>query len=303
MKKVIFVAGTAYSGSTFFHMMLANDPNGFACGEVRSLLEPRKANHQNISCSCGQNPCPEWKSVKERGGKHWVDIIFQNHPHIDTLVVSSKSPIWIQQQNHILKRKGIDFKNILIWKTPAEYGQSMKRRGFFHEWERSFVNYYRLYAALIEEWRAVRYEDLVKNDEAVLEIVCDYLKIPYFSGKAKFWERSYHVLAGNSSARFHLYDNKEAEAVVKNYDKERMGFYRKFYYRSPDDPDVLSDVQRAYEENRNVHLIQEMLSTYDVNNSAIDRYTATIVAMPPVDVIMRKIKDYYLTQVGLIKYR
>lgn len=302
MKKVIFVGGTAYSGSTFFHMMLANDPEGYATGEVRSLLAPRKPNHRNLSCACGQEPCPDWQLVRERGSKHWVDVIFDNHPEVEIIVASSKSPIWIEEQNRILKAKGIDVRNVLIWKSPAEFGQSMKRRGYFYDWEKSFVNYHRLYAALIEDWRAVRYEDLVKNDEAVLEKVCNYVDIPYFEGKVNYWERPYHVLAGNTSAKFHLYEDKKAKAVVNNYDKERMNFYRKIYYRAPDDAEVLADVKRALVDNQNLQPVVQALEEWDVRNAKTERSSHTEIAMPFMGVALRKMKDFYLTQVGQIRY-
>ncbi|MEM7330564.1 MAG: hypothetical protein AAF490_00640 [Chloroflexota bacterium] len=302
MKKVIFVGGTAYSGSTFFHMMLANDPKGYACGEVRSLLAPRKPNHRNITCSCGENPCPDWQQIKEKNTENWVQNFFDIHPDVDILVASSKSPIWIQQQNLQLKNQGIDCRNILIWKTPAEFGQSMKRRGYFDQWERSFINYYRLYASLMSEWRAVRYEDLVKNDQEVLSKACDYLEIPYFAGKEHYWERSYHVLAGNTSAKFHLYNNEKAQAVVNNYDKERMNFYRNIYYRAPDDEEVLADVDRAFKENVHLKPIMNMLEGYDIDQQHVDDALRNQATMAGKDVTVRKVKDFLLTQIGRYRY-
>lgn len=303
MKKVILVGGTAYSGSTFFHMMLANDPKGYACGEVRSLLAPRKPNHRHLTCSCGKHPCIQWQQVRENKANDWAKTIFNQNPNIEIIVASSKSPIWIQQQNQLLKSQGIDCRNILIWKTPAEFGQSMKRRGFFEEWERSFVNYYRLYATLIDEWRAVKYEDLVKNDEAVLKLVCEYLEIPYFEGKASYWEREYHVLAGNSSAKFHLYDDQKAKSVVKGYDSERLKFYRNIYYRAPDDEEVLSDVKRAYDENAHLLAITEALTSFDINAVQPDPTHLSQIAMPMLSTSMRILKDYMLTQIGKVRYR
>lgn len=302
MKKVIFVGGTQYSGTTFFHMILANDPHGYACGEVQSLLTPTKQNHLHLTCACGEDPCPHWQLVKERGATHWVDVIFDNHPEVRFIVASSKNPIWIKEQTQLLKKKGIDVQNVLIWKSPAEFGQTMKRRGFFNLWERSFVNYHRLYATLIDEWRAVRYKDFVENQEEVLKLVCDYVQIPYFYAKSNYWERSYHVLSGNTSARFHLYEDKKAEAVVKNYDNERMKFYRKIYYRKPDDAEVLADVERAYQENSYLRPVVETLEAWSVRQTVVDPQRASQIAMPFFDVTLRKLKVLYQTQLGRLRY-
>ena len=57
MKKVIFIGGTSYSGSTFFDMILANDPKGFSCGEVNALFNPYRPHHTDPLCGCGDINC------------------------------------------------------------------------------------------------------------------------------------------------------------------------------------------------------------------------------------------------------
>lgn len=302
-KKVILVGGTAYSGSTFFHMMLAHDPHGFATGEVRSFLEPRKSNHQHLSCTCPNDPCSFWETVKTREGENWFDIAFEYEPDTKLVVASSKSPIWIAQQNELLAKRGIDCHNVLIWKTPTEFAQSMKRRKEFEYWERSWINYYRLYAALVPNWRAVKYEHLVKQGDSLLETICRYVEIPFFEGKENYWQRDYHVLSGNSSARFHLYNDQKAEEIVSGHDQERLNFYRKIYYRAPDDEQVITAVSQAYHRNPQLCEVEYALMQMDVTKTAVvpDQVLAPIKMSTPA-VLLRQFKDFAVTQVGKVRY-
>ena len=120
-RRVVFVQGTAYSGSTFFHLMLANDPAGFACGEVHGLFRPHVDGHVNRICSCGDPQCQLWPQVLARGEEELYASIFSLRPEVRLIVDSSKQPFWIRTQNRRLARANIRYDNILIWKTPLEF--------------------------------------------------------------------------------------------------------------------------------------------------------------------------------------
>ncbi len=305
MKKVIFVGGTAYSGSTFFHMILANDPGGFATGEVQWVFNPRRDNHVNMACTCSneEHECETWQQVRANGEENLYDTIFERFPHVNFIVTSSKSPFWIHKQNKLLEKKGIDYKNIVIWKTPLEFAQSANRRGMFDVWEKNWVNYYRLFASVMPEWRAVKYADIVHNKEQTLKTACSYLDIPYFAGKEDYWESQHHVLSGNTSARFHLYDNKDAQEIVKDYDKERLDFYRKIYYRKATDDETITAVNTAKNSEPQFEHIENMLQRCDVSQAQLDKKAIQSVAYPLPSVEMRRVKDNVLTTYGKVKYK
>lgn len=65
--KVIFVCGSAHSGSTFLDLMLSNNKKGLSLGEVRSLFYPTNIHHINPICGCGSRNCHLWQVVKKRG--------------------------------------------------------------------------------------------------------------------------------------------------------------------------------------------------------------------------------------------
>ena len=219
VRKVIFVCGTSYSGTTFFDMILANDPVGFSCGEIHALFHPYRPHHFNPECGCGDSDCNLWAEVLKGGKENVYDTIFELMPNIKFIVDSSKNPFWISYQSGILQKKKYSIKNILIWKTPLELAHSFDKRGRLKDWEKSWINYHRLFFTLINDWHSIKYYDLI-NKKVALKNVCNYLEIPYFSGKKKYWQKNdYHTLFGNTSAKIHLFSHdkyhfQEAESEL-----------------------------------------------------------------------------------------
>ncbi len=66
-------------------------------------------------------------------------------PEVEFIVDSSKDPFWIRSQSENLRRKGIQAKNILIWKTPLEFAYSCQRRDHFEDWDGRWIDYHRRY--------------------------------------------------------------------------------------------------------------------------------------------------------------
>jgi hypothetical protein len=204
MKQVIFVGGSSYSGTTMLDLTLGNDPSGFSCGEVARYLHPTRPHHIRPICGCGNPNCRTWPSILEHGTHQLHETIFDSHRNVQFIVDSSKDVFWIKTQHDRLRRRGIDTKHVLIWKTPLEAAESFKKRGRLAVWEKSWVSYHRLYFSLIPEWTAVRYSEYVSNP-ASLRTICSDLEIPYFEGKERYWEKQHCILGGNHSARVHLY--------------------------------------------------------------------------------------------------
>ncbi|HDH57681.1 MAG TPA: hypothetical protein ENF16_03625, partial [Bacteroidetes bacterium] len=199
MKKVIFIGGTSFSGSTFLDMILANDPRGFSCGEVRALFHPWRPHHFNPECGCGDENCEVWRQVLQNGEKNLYETIFSLFD-VDFILDSSKDLFWIKKQMRYLGKQNVEVKNVLIWKTPLELAYSFKKRGRLKEWKKSWINYHRAYLTLIGPHLAVKYSDLTKDEKALIKI-CEYLEIPYFAEKIHYWEKTHHTLFGNTSAK------------------------------------------------------------------------------------------------------
>lgn len=204
-KRVVFVGGTSYSGSTMLDMILGNAPNGFSCGEMGALFYPNRRHHLKHRCGCEDLACKVWETVRNAGpaGAHMA--LFEMFPEVDFLIDSTKNPLWIREQGNVLERSGIDVVHILIWKAPQEFEHSRHKRERSSGWQRAWLHYHRAYMGMVKGWRAVRYRDLVESPDA-LKASCNHLKIPWFEGKERYWDKRHHILFGNNSAKIHLYD-------------------------------------------------------------------------------------------------
>ena len=275
MRKVIFIGGTAYSGSTFLDMMLSNSPKGFSCGEVHALFYPYRKHHIDYKCGCGDTSCELWRIVKQRGVKCLYQTIFEMHPEIEFIVDSSKDSLWIRDRTADLKGTGIEIKNILIWKAPDEYFSSRIKRKKIQRSERTWLNYHKIYFANVKHWRAIRYADLARSAE-VLKLLCEKLEIPYFSGKEKYWEKTHHTLFGNTSAKIHLYNSEsnefkrcanELDTTIQKFeskDKEHKP-YKEIYY---DSPELVKKYEMTTRKPQEIGYIQAILEAADISNPA-----------------------------------
>ncbi|HFC54061.1 MAG TPA: hypothetical protein ENJ43_06470 [Gammaproteobacteria bacterium] len=255
-KKVIFIGGTSYSGSTLLDMLLANSPSGFSCGEVYAMFHPFRKHHVDPACGCGDPQCNIWKHLKRQGPKKLYHSIFEMFPEVDCIVDSSKDPMWIRDRSNDLAGSGIAVRNVLIWKTPQEFHQSRKKRHQEHRWESEWINYHRHYFSLVDEWISLPYAELAKSPRT-LKILCERLQIPWFEGKEAYWEKRHHTLFGNTSAKIHLYDKEskqfqqcrqELSGQDRNEEKGELDSatpYKEIYYQAPQD-DMLQDPSGHY---------------------------------------------------------
>lgn len=258
-KKVIFIGGTAYSGSTFFDMILSNDPNGFSCGEVYALFHPFRPHHINPICSCMDKNCHLWNSLLKKGKQNLYKTIFEMFPNIDYIVDSSKELQWIKEQNEILEKQKINVKNILIWKTPEDFLKSiLKRNGKKDRLKKSWIIYHRKFATWIKEWRSVSYKEFTTNDKKLKE-VCEYLEIPFYTEKKEFWNKKHHTVFGNNSAKVHLSEKVTPETNEKEVKRKEI-----YYFETKN-----KNIKRIVEEYRNkdkyFDTVEKMLVTNDVS--------------------------------------
>lgn len=272
-KKVIFIGGTSYSGTTIFGMILANDEKGFSGGEMSALFKPQKAHHFDPKCGCGNKKCEIWPMVLKNGISNIYETIFSKFPNIRFIVDSSKDPFWIHYQNKILKKNKIEAKNVLIYKTPLEAAFSFKKRGRLAQFKKSWINYHRLYFSLVKDFRTISYKQLTTN-YIFLAKICNYLEIPYFDNKEQFWNKTQHTIFGNSSAKIHLYDGHAIEYVkckerIMKYNKRKMNFineHRRIYYKDVNDAEVKKFLQRKSKKSEKMQLIADILKEEAVEN-------------------------------------
>ena len=72
--KVVFIAGSSYSGSTMLGLVLGSDETAFYCGEIKQYMRRRNLKQRQALghhfCTCGERyeACSFWTSVHSRYG-------------------------------------------------------------------------------------------------------------------------------------------------------------------------------------------------------------------------------------------
>ena len=307
MRTVVFVGGTAFSGSTLLGMSLANDPTGFAVGEPHNHLQPTRPHHPNLVCACGDKHCAVWQEVRKNGPDKLYETIFDLFPEVEFIVDSSKDPFWIRSQGRRLEQVGIRTKNLLIWKTPLELAYSFKKRGKPEAWERAWVGYHRLYTSVVEDWKAIRYREYVE-DPTVLETTCRYLQVPYTVDKARFWEKAHHVIGGNHSAKIHLYAEgtpRYESSVAKHgsIGEERIReTHRQVYYQSVNDPELHNHVEERIRESALIGKIVGLLDARDISRDTPAERVPSGIRLSGPAVRARELRRALVLGIGSYRY-
>jgi hypothetical protein len=203
-----------------------------------------------------------------------------------------------------LAGRGIRAKNILIWKTPLEFAHSRQRRGRLENWDREWIRYHRLYFSAVDDWRAVRYQEVANaSNGAVLEKACRFLEIPYFPGKEEYWKKTHHVLFGNRSAQFHLYSPTKAKDYLAGVsDEEMMAYYRSIYYRQAEDLALQNTVDKAMSNSKEFDRILGVLEAHDVSNEAVKESDVRAAKLSWPSLVYRRCKYRVRAEFGKLRY-
>jgi hypothetical protein len=308
-KKVIFIGGTSYSGSTFFDMMIGNDKSGFSCGEVNALFYPFRQHHLNPTCGCASEDCSIWNEVLKSGRKQLYTSLFNLMPHVKFIVDSSKDPFWIESQAKNLKNLNIGVKSLLIWKNPHELAYSFNKRGR-SKWDKIWLNYHRVYSTLVPNWRSVSYSELTTKPET-LENVCQYLEIPYFEKKNEYWKKKHHLLFGNTSATVHLYSEKEPKYSNKSNKSDKSNgdskknTYRSIYYERVENKLLIEEVDKVIQKEPGFRDLLRLLEDRSINAKNGNDYENTNIKLSSSELLLRRlfsiIKKSKMEKIGMLK--
>jgi hypothetical protein len=227
-------------------------------------------------------------------------------PEVQFILDSSKNVHWIREQSARLRQRGFDVKHLLIWKMPLEYAHSLKKRGRLDELG-NWARYHRLYYSLIDDWRAIQYYQYTQNAAQLLQRVCDYLGIPYFPGKERFWEKQHHSLGGNLSSRIHLYaeDSSSYQNVEARARRELSAAaatqHRKIYYENPADTSLHDLVRQMKRQAPEVDQIERMLLAFDVFHPVVEQREWPGLRLSPSSLIVKRLR--LATRDQISKYR
>jgi len=282
-RKVIFVGGTSFSGSTLLDMILANDRAGFSLGEIYALFRPGKRHHLTEIRRLRKDT--RWASILRGGENCLYRNLFSTFSEVDFFVDSSKEVFWMKKQQRILKRLGIPFRNVLIHKSPAEVALSYGKRGAHGRWAAAFVKYHREYFRLFgADFTSISYKRLVTNP-GDLEELCTDLGINYFSGKEKYWEKSHQTFFGNQRAKAHL----ENFSIIGNENKADLAREgeKTLYYNPPPDS-VMAAI-----ESQKLSSVWRIHSILNGNRKNADLPTKAVVLPRLRNFIARTLKKVF----------
>lgn len=255
MKKIIFIGGTARSGSTLLDLVIANDPKAISLGEIHALFEPTRKHHFVEIERLKQDNV--WKKIIRGGKKNLYQNLIKYFPEIDIFVDSSKDPFWCKyhQKSH---NKNYIAKNVLIHKTPHELANSFIKRRKDKEWIKTYINYHRKYFSLIDDFVSISYKELITN-KSCLEKLCEKLDIIYFKKKINYWDRKQITFFGSNSVKS---DNShKAKSQLTNQERNEIkydGIRKKF----------IDYVNKNIENNTIIPLIEDEIKRHDVFSKA-----------------------------------
>lgn len=269
-KKVIFIGGTSFSGSTMLDMMISNTKRGFSVGEVNAMFRPFRPHHFKPMCGCGDPECKVWIKIKDKGEDALYQSIFEEFTEIEYIVDSSKDPQWINKQISNLSRQGITVYNILIWKDTVSFCASMIKRnkkGGINAW----INYHRLYLSLLHKCIPVSYSDLAQNSSALLAQLCEKTAIKHEEGMENYWNKQHHTLFGNDSAKVHLsksaddykIQDKKNPLQSPKEQQNNTDSHRSIYYNT-DNSIVSKQMQDEIKSSAMINLIINQISHGDI---------------------------------------
>ena len=205
-KSVVSILGASHSASTMLGAMLGSSSSTgevFHIGEAYAFFEEShpKSGWQNC---VSEDACSIWTKISPRTEpEDAFHQIFSIAP-CDTLIDSSKNLVWVARSTHKLNTLNIDSKLLLTLPNISYLVQSAHHRQVPNKTIYRQVQYYERAISLFDGIWCLRAESLISKPAETLSEVCDALRVPYFSGKEKYWEFEHHHKYGSAMTRRHI---------------------------------------------------------------------------------------------------
>jgi len=210
MKRVIQVGGTDRSGTTLLGLILANDFDAIALGEVMHLFSPTHKDYRKKISNLKRDN--RWADIIKDKPENLYHNIFEMFPKVNLITDSSKDPFWFKKTGG--KSKIYDIIRIVSYKTPAQLKKSYDKRGF-DNWHTVYVNYYRRYITLIPTFRSVFLDSLLSEPDTI-KVLCQFCEVKYHKARLNYWEKEQPNFFGSPTAKKNKIDldNKSIDEDV-----------------------------------------------------------------------------------------
>jgi len=193
-KKIIFIAGTSYSGSTLIDLILSNSSNATSVGEIEAIFNPVKIHHLNKIEELKSDPV--WGDLLDKG----VKKLYQNlHDILDVEIIvdSSKNPAWIRYHIDRLPQD-VSYEVILVYKSLPDLKHSYEKRGRYN-WVKIYKRYHNLFFNTISDFNRIEYKDIPLISDKFLALLKG-LDIELDEERLEFWNQSRTNFFGNNNA-------------------------------------------------------------------------------------------------------
>lgn len=193
-KKIIFIAGTSYSGSTLIDLILSNSSNATSVGEIESIFNPVKIHHLKKIEEIKSDLV--WGTLLNKG----VGQLYQNlHDTLDveTIVDSSKNPGWIRYHIDRLPQD-VTYQVILVYKSLPDLKHSYEKRGRYN-WAKVYKRYHNLFFNTISDFDRIEYKDIPLRSNKFTALL-KRLDIELDEERLNFWNQTKTNFFGNNNA-------------------------------------------------------------------------------------------------------
>lgn len=248
-KRVIFIAGTSYSGSTLLDLILANEERAHSVGEIESIFHPVKSHHLELINSLKNDE--KWKRILDNGSGNLYKTIF-DILDVDIIIDSSKNPIWIREQIDNLP-SDVHFDVVLVYKRLEEFAESFLKRGRSN-WIEVYKNYHSLFFAHHSSFWRIAYHDIPLKTNNIMRLLED-LGLSNDEARFNFWKKKQTNFFGNNHANV-------------AFDMDKGGGSPELRYNSKISPIIMDEVKMIIKKDQRMREIVEFLGG---ESASIDR--------------------------------
>ncbi len=240
-KRIIFIAGTSYSGSTLLDLIFSNNSKATSVGEIESIFNPVKKHHLTKIEEVKKDSV--WAPIYNSG----VAELYQNLHEllgVELIVDSSKNPAWIRY--HIDRMPhDVSYNVVLVYKTLPDFKHSFEKRNR-NNWAKVYKNYHSLFFNIIDEFERIEFSSIPLQSKEFLTLF-DKLGLTYSNERMKFWDQKRTNFFGNNNANIAFYSDSNNDA-------------RKLKYLSKTNNEVSSEIERILQDNRELKEIVSFLN-------------------------------------------
>ena len=250
-------------------LSLSFDPRGFSVGELHALFYPYKKHHLKPDFT-EKDKQKFWEDIRRLGPKNVYQNIFKAFPQKDFIVDSSKDLFWIHQQNKNLKESNeIEVINLLTWKDPEGYANSIYKRQDNDNWYRQWVSYHRLYCTIVQSTHLIHLAEFTK-DERLIESICKSYGLDYFKGKMRYWENrdGNYTLYGSTTAQLNMSRKNDRQfqkklEIIKNRKDDSIPLenYQTIYKSSKLDDTLSKKIHDTINRNKEIGIVHDGLKS------------------------------------------